>query len=108
MIKETVDNYLTVIYNMFSSGDAREESYYTILESFILKIRDILKRPGLRVTIMPKKTEAIVNGKNLGISTKHSMGLCKFWSIVKLPRSWTANKYFRAVLFRLDNSFTVQ
>lgn len=58
MIKETVDNYLTGIYNMFSSGDAREESYYTILESFILKIRDILKRPNLQVTIMPKKTEA--------------------------------------------------
>lgn len=58
MIKETVDNYLSAVYHMFSSGDAREESYYTILESFILKIRDILKRPGLRVTIMPKKTGA--------------------------------------------------
>jgi len=58
MIKETVDNYLSAVYHMFSSGDAREESYYTILESFILKIRDILKRPGLQVTIMPKKTEA--------------------------------------------------
>ena len=58
MIKETVDNYLSAVFNMFSSGDAREESYYTILESFILKIRAILKRPGLQVTIMPKKTEA--------------------------------------------------
>ncbi|MGD2088122.1 MAG: N-6 DNA methylase [Candidatus Aminicenantes bacterium] len=58
MIKETVNNYLSAVYHMFSSGDAREESYYTILESFILKIRDILKRPGLQVTIMPKKTEA--------------------------------------------------
>ncbi len=58
MIKETVDNYLSGIYHMFSRGDAREESYYTILESFILKTRYILNQPDLQVTIMPKKTEA--------------------------------------------------
>jgi hypothetical protein len=55
---------------MFSSGDAREESYYTILESFILKIRDILKRPALQVTIMPKKTEA--GNPDLVIKSAHS------------------------------------
>lgn len=58
MIEETVDNYLSAVYHMFSSGDAREESYYTLLEKFILRTREILKRPDLEVIIMPKKTEA--------------------------------------------------
>ena len=70
MIKETIDNYLSAVYHMFSSGDAREESYYTILESFILKIRDIIKQPGLQVTIMPKKTEA--GNPDLVIKDAHS------------------------------------
>ena len=58
MIEEIVDNYLSAVGNMLSSGDAREESYYTLLEDFILKIRDILKRPDLQVVIMPKTTDA--------------------------------------------------
>jgi len=70
MIKETIDNYLSAVFHMFSSGDAREESYYTILESFIMKIRDIIKRPGLQVTIMPKKTEA--GNPDLVIKDVHS------------------------------------
>jgi hypothetical protein len=70
MIKDTIDNYLSAVYHMFSSGDAREESYYTILESFILKIRDIIKQPGLQVTIMPKKTEA--GNPDLVIKDAHS------------------------------------
>ncbi|UCH97003.1 MAG: N-6 DNA methylase [Candidatus Aminicenantes bacterium] len=58
MIKDVVSKYLTDVYNMFSSGEAREESYYPALERFILKIRDLIKRPDLEIISVPKKTEA--------------------------------------------------
>ncbi len=58
MIKDAVANYLNGIYTLLNDANAREESYYTILERFILILRDHLKRPGLRVIIMPKKTDA--------------------------------------------------
>jgi hypothetical protein len=57
MIKEAVNDYLTAVYEIFSSGEAREESYYTALETFIKKTWKILKKKDPKIIIMPKKTE---------------------------------------------------
>jgi hypothetical protein len=57
MIKEAVNDYLTAIYEIFSSGEAREESYYTALEAFIKRTWRIIKDKDLKIIIMPKKTD---------------------------------------------------
>jgi DNA-binding Xre family transcriptional regulator len=58
MIKEAVNDYLDGIYEFFSSGQAREESYYTILETFIRQVWKIAKKGEPQIIIMPKKTDA--------------------------------------------------
>ena len=50
-------NYLKEIHIKFSQGDAREESYYNILEHMILKTAENLNKPKIHITILPKKTE---------------------------------------------------
>jgi hypothetical protein len=57
MIKQAVDDYLNAIYEIFSSGEAREESYYTALEAFIRRTWKILKKKEPRIIIMPKKAD---------------------------------------------------
>jgi len=58
MNKIAVQNYINAVYEMFSSGEAREESYYSILEGFLNKMGELLKFRGLRIITMPKKTDA--------------------------------------------------
>ncbi len=57
MIEQAVDDYLNAIYEIFSSGEAREESYYTALEAFIKRTGKILKKKDPKIIIMPKRTE---------------------------------------------------
>ncbi len=57
MFKQTVRQYLDRIYDTFRSSDAREESYYTVLEDLINEYAKEAK-VDVGIRILPKKTEA--------------------------------------------------
>ncbi|UCH96039.1 MAG: N-6 DNA methylase, partial [Candidatus Aminicenantes bacterium] len=57
MIKDILDSYLKEIHHKFSQGDAREESYYPIMEQMILAAAPFLGKTKVDVTTLPKKTE---------------------------------------------------
>ena len=50
--------YLKGIYEVSSRGDAREESYYSILEGFLQKYAESVGKNNVHITPLPKKTEA--------------------------------------------------
>ncbi|HHT9145499.1 MAG TPA: hypothetical protein ACFYD4_07455 [Candidatus Wunengus sp. YC61] len=50
--------YLKGIYEVYSRGDAREESYYSILEGFLHKYAESVDKNNVHITTLPKKTEA--------------------------------------------------
>ena len=50
--------YLKEIYEVSSRGDAREESYYSILEGFLHKYAESVGKNNVHITTLPKKTEA--------------------------------------------------
>jgi hypothetical protein len=50
--------YLTEIYKTYIKGDAREESYYSILSNLLEEYAKSTKRNNVTVTTLPKKTEA--------------------------------------------------
>ena len=54
MLKE----YLNNIQDSINQGDAREESYYTHLDSLIRNFANENKIKKVDITILPKKTEA--------------------------------------------------
>jgi len=51
-------NYLKKIAEIAIRGDDREESYYSTLESLLLEYVSSTDRPHIRVTTLPKRTEA--------------------------------------------------
>lgn len=53
-----VESYLQNIFNTFQKGDAREESYYEHLASFLRIFSEQIKNKKIDITILPKKTEA--------------------------------------------------
>ncbi len=61
--------YLKKINEIFGRGDAREESYYSLLKELIDSYSELKGKTRIHVTILPKKTEAgnpdfrIWNGK---------------------------------------------
>jgi predicted helicase len=57
MTKEILQSYLKDIHHKFSQGDAREESYYTIMEQMIISVSTVLGKSQVDVTTLPKKTE---------------------------------------------------
>jgi type I restriction-modification system DNA methylase subunit len=57
MIKDILKSYLKEIHHKFSQGDAREESYYPIMEQMILSAASLLGKSKVEVTTLPKKTE---------------------------------------------------
>ncbi len=57
MIKDILESYLKDIHHKFSQGDAREESYYPIIEQMILSVASLLGKSQVDVTTLPKKTE---------------------------------------------------
>jgi type I restriction-modification system DNA methylase subunit len=57
MTKEILKSYLKDIHHRFSQGDAREESYYPIMEQMILSMASLLGKSQVDVTPLPKKTE---------------------------------------------------
>jgi hypothetical protein len=54
MIKE----YIKKIFEEARQGDAREESYYSALEGFLEEFAVSINKKNIRVTTLPKKTEA--------------------------------------------------
>lgn len=51
-------HYLKQLFEIYNQGDAREESYYTALEDLFIKYTDSTDNKNIRITILPKKTEA--------------------------------------------------
>jgi predicted helicase len=51
-------SYLKKLYEVAGTGDAREESYYSALEKLLKDFADSINKKGVRVTTLPKKTEA--------------------------------------------------
>ena len=51
-------NYLKNIFKTFNRGDAREESYYPILKSFLEEYSQKKRKRKIDITVLPKKTEA--------------------------------------------------
>ena len=50
--------YIKEIFKITKRGDAREESYYTALESLMENFAQSINRAKTQITILPKKTEA--------------------------------------------------
>ncbi len=51
-------SYLKKVYETANRGDAREESYYSILEALLNEYKDSVGRKNNHITTLPKKTEA--------------------------------------------------
>jgi len=51
-------SYLKSIHEIASRGDAREESYYSTLEDLLKQYADSVGKKNIKITILPKKTEA--------------------------------------------------
>ena len=50
--------YLKRIYEIANRGDAREESYYSILEGLLKGYTESVGKKNIHITTLPKKTEA--------------------------------------------------
>ena len=59
--------YLKGIYEVSSRGDAREESYYSVLEGFLHKYAESVGKNNVHITTLPKKTEAAIPILEYGI-----------------------------------------
>ena len=57
---DILKQYLKDLTNTSNRGDAREESYYKHLEDLIKHHADVRKIKNVDVTILPKKTERII------------------------------------------------
>jgi len=57
-IKPILTNYFKSITNVASQGDAREESFYSCLETLLQQFAASTDRSEVHVTTLPKKTEA--------------------------------------------------
>jgi len=53
-----VKSYLKELYKVASLGDAREESYYSLLEGLLNEYTESVGRRNIHITTLPKKTEA--------------------------------------------------
>jgi type I restriction-modification system DNA methylase subunit len=50
--------YLKNIYEMIQRGDAREESFYSVLEELLNKYSESINKRDIKITTSPKQTEA--------------------------------------------------
>jgi len=55
---KVLESYLKRIHETASHGDAREESYYSVLKILLEEYAESTNRKHINVTILPKKTEA--------------------------------------------------
>jgi hypothetical protein len=56
--EEMLKSYLKKIYEIIQRGDAREESFYSILEALLIEYSESINKKDIKITILPKKTEA--------------------------------------------------
>ena len=52
MVKDILKSYLKDIHHKFSQGDAREESFYPIMEQMILSVASFLGKSKVDVTTL--------------------------------------------------------
>jgi hypothetical protein len=55
---EMLRSYLKKIYEIIQRGDAREETYYSTLEKLLEEYSESINKKDIKITILPKKTEA--------------------------------------------------
>ena len=67
-------SYLEKIGELTNRGDAREESYYPILEGLLKKYIESVGRKNIRTTTLPKKTEAGNPDFRIWDGTQHIVG----------------------------------
>ena len=58
MFEQTLKSYFKKIFDANTTGDAREESYYSTLEDLLKTYGDSIEKKKYHVTTLPKKTEA--------------------------------------------------
>jgi hypothetical protein len=58
LIEEASKEYTGEVLKLFNSGEAREESYYPYLKSFLERISTDLHQTSISVLVLPKKTDA--------------------------------------------------
>jgi len=66
--------YLKKIYEIANRGDAREESYYSTLESLLKKYTEWVGERNISITTLPKKTEAGNPDFRIWDGTQHIVG----------------------------------
>lgn len=57
-MEDILKSYIKEIVAAYNRGDAREESFYIVLEKLIVNTADALRKKNIHITILPKKTEA--------------------------------------------------
>ena len=53
-----ISTYLKQLHKKYQKGDAREESYYGTLESFLKNYSEQKRKKKIDITVLPKQTEA--------------------------------------------------
>jgi len=53
-----INEYLKQLHKKYQKGDAREESYYSTLESFLKTYSEQKRKKKVDITVLPKQTEA--------------------------------------------------
>ena len=66
--------YLKKIYEIANRGDAREESYYSTLESLLKRYTEWVGERNISITTLPKKTEAGNPDFRIWDGTQHIVG----------------------------------
>ena len=69
-----IKSYLKKIYEVANRGDAREESYYTILEDLLKEYAGSIDKVNVHITTLPKKTEAGNPDFRVWDGTQHIVG----------------------------------
>jgi hypothetical protein len=55
---EMLKSYLKKIYEIIQRGDAREESFYSVLEALLIEYSESTNKKDIKITTLPKQTEA--------------------------------------------------
>jgi len=67
-------SYLKRIYEITKRGDAREESYYSVLEGLFKEYTESVDKRDIHITTLPKKTEAGNPDFRIWDGTQHIVG----------------------------------
>ncbi|MCX5799758.1 MAG: adenine methyltransferase [Proteobacteria bacterium] len=69
-----IKSYLKKVYEVTNRGDAREESYYNILEDLLKEYAGSIHKVNVNITTLPKKTEAGNPDFRVWDGTQHIVG----------------------------------